>query len=98
MTDNEIVDYDELMREARNSYFLQTSQSNKIRLKMYALMMAFSKAKGTTMVRLLGQYVKDELKIKGEISDEDAVDLMDVWTQEEAEYAIRYIRKKYGSE
>ena len=62
------------------------------------LILAMSIYKGCGIIKLLESYIKNELGIEGEISTQDGLDLLDVRDKEEAEYAIKYIKRKYGRE
>lgn len=57
-----------------------------------------AKYKGCGTMKLLEAYIKNELGIDGEISTQDSLDLLDVRDKEEAEYAIKYIKRKYRRE
>ncbi len=46
--------------------------------------------------RLLEYYIKKDIKIDGEISEDDGFELMDIQTKEEASYALGKIKRKYG--
>jgi hypothetical protein len=60
------------------------------------LIITMMKYTGMGPTRLLEYYIKKDLKIDGEISEDDGLALMDIQTKEEASYAVRKIKRKYG--
>lgn len=68
----------------------------KMKYSRIGLVFAMRKYTGMGSIRLLEYYIKKDLKIDGEISEDDGFDLMDIRTKEEASYAIGKMKRKYG--